>query len=166
MRLRLGGKARDDVGAEGHVGAQAARLPAEGDGVVAQVAALHPLQDQVVAMLQRQVQMRHQPRLRRDGQHQVFVGLDRVDGTDPEPRQVRHQPQDAHHQIAEARRARQVAAPAGQVHAGQHDLVVAAIHQPLDLVHHDARGTDRELPRPNGMMQKVQRWSQPFCTCT
>ena len=27
-------------------------------------------------------------------------------------------------------------------------------------------GTERELPRPNGMMQKVQRWSQPFCTCT
>src|SRR5260370_428389 len=27
-------------------------------------------------------------------------------------------------------------------------------------------GTERELPRPKGMMQKVQRWSQPFCTCT
>ena len=34
------------------VGAQAARLLAEADGVVAQVAALHPLQDQVVAGLQ------------------------------------------------------------------------------------------------------------------
>ena len=27
-------------------------------------------------------------------------------------------------------------------------------------------GTERELPRPKGMMQKVQRWSQPFWTCT
>src|SRR5205823_3880441 len=27
-------------------------------------------------------------------------------------------------------------------------------------------GTERELPRPYGMMQKVQRWSQPFCTAT
>ena len=27
-------------------------------------------------------------------------------------------------------------------------------------------GTERELPRPKGMMQNVQRWSQPFCTCT
>ncbi len=27
-----------------------------------------------------------------------------------------------------------------------------------------ATGTERELPRPNGMTQKVQRWSQPFCT--
>ena len=25
---------------------------------------------------------------------------------------------------------------------------------------------ERELPRPKGMMQKVQRWSQPFCTST
>ena len=27
-------------------------------------------------------------------------------------------------------------------------------------------GTERDGPRPNGMMQNVQRWSQPFCTCT
>ena len=27
-------------------------------------------------------------------------------------------------------------------------------------------GTERLGPRPNGMMQKVQRWSQPCCTCT
>ena len=27
-------------------------------------------------------------------------------------------------------------------------------------------GTERELPRPNGITQKVQRWSQPFWTCT
>src|ERR687898_748212 len=25
-------------------------------------------------------------------------------------------------------------------------------------------GTERDGPRPYGMMQKVQRWSQPFCT--
>ena len=27
-------------------------------------------------------------------------------------------------------------------------------------------GSEREFPRPNGMMQKVQRWSHPFCTWT
>ena len=27
-------------------------------------------------------------------------------------------------------------------------------------------GTERLGPRPNGMMQNVQRWSQPCCTCT
>jgi hypothetical protein len=69
-RLRLGREARDDVGAEGHVGAQPARLVAEADGVVAQVPPLHPLEDQVVARLQAEVQMRHQARLGRDGLHQ------------------------------------------------------------------------------------------------
>ncbi len=27
-------------------------------------------------------------------------------------------------------------------------------------------GTERLGPRPKGMTQKVQRWSQPCCTCT
>ena len=27
-------------------------------------------------------------------------------------------------------------------------------------------GAERLAPRPKGMMQKVQRWSQPFCTST
>jgi hypothetical protein len=99
-------------------------------------------------MLQRQVQMRHQARLGRDGEHQVVVGLDRVDGTDPQARQVRDQSQDAHHQITQARRARQIAAPAGEVDAGQHDLVVAAIHEALDLVDDHTGGTEREFPRP------------------
>ena len=97
-------------------------------------------------MLQRQVQMRHQAGFRGDGEHQVVVGLDRVDRTDPEARQVRHQTQDAHHQIAQTRRAGQVAAPAGQVHTGQHHLVVAAIHQPPDLIHDDARRDGARIP--------------------
>jgi hypothetical protein len=37
---------------KGHVGAEAAGLGAERDGVVAQVTAFHALEDQVVAMLQ------------------------------------------------------------------------------------------------------------------
>jgi hypothetical protein len=62
--------------------------------------------------------------------------------------------------------ARQVGAIAGHVDAGQHHLAVAVADEPPgpgdDGAHrHRARG-----PRPNGMMQKVQRWSQPFCTCT
>ena len=75
---------------------------AEADRVVAQVAAFHPLEDQVVAMLQRQVQMRHQARFGGDGLHQVLVHLDRIDGTDPQARQVGHQFQDPHHQIAQS----------------------------------------------------------------
>ena len=92
-----------------------------------QVAALHPLQDHVVAGLQRQVQVRHQPRLAGDRLDQPRVGLDRVDRGEPQPRQVRHPPQDRGDQIAEPRRAVEVGAPAGQVDAGQHHLVEAAL---------------------------------------
>ena len=49
---------------------------AEGDRVVAEVPPLHPLQDHVVAGLQRQVQMRHQPRLAGDRLDQPRVRLD------------------------------------------------------------------------------------------
>jgi hypothetical protein len=43
---------RDNVGPEHHVGAKALHLFAEGDGVLAQVAALHALEHHVVAGLQ------------------------------------------------------------------------------------------------------------------
>ena len=55
---------------------------AERDRVVARMPALHALQDHVVAGLQRQMQMRHQPRLVGDGVEQIGVGLDRIDGGD------------------------------------------------------------------------------------
>ena len=56
-------------------------------------------------MLKAQVQMRHQPRLGGDRLHQVFVHLDGIDRRDSQARQVGHQFEDAHHQIAKARRA-------------------------------------------------------------
>ena len=149
-RLGLGRKARDDVGAEDHVGAQPPCLLAESDGIVAQMAALHALEDHVVARLQRQVQMRHQARLGRDGQHQVLVRLDRIDRADPQPRQIRHQPQDAHDQIAQARQPRQIGPPAGQIDPGQHDLVEAAPDQPLDLLDHHARRDRPGIAAPIG----------------
>src|SRR5690606_39325396 len=65
--------------AEDDVGAQRAHLGAEANGIVAQMAALHALQDHVVAGLQGQVQMRHQPAFARDRFHQLPVGLDGID---------------------------------------------------------------------------------------
>ena len=153
--LGFGRKAGDDVGAEDHVGTQPPRLLAEGDGIVAQMAALHPLQDHVVTRLQRQVQMRHQARFRRDGQHQVVVGFDRIDAADAQARQVRHQPQDAHDQIAKPRRARQIGAPTGQVHPGQHDFVEAG--WPTRRLPDHLAGRTRIAAPGKGMMQKVQR---------
>ena len=48
----------------------------EADGIVAQMPPFHPLEDHIVAVLQGQVQMRHQARFGRDGLHQVLVHLD------------------------------------------------------------------------------------------
>ena len=94
--------------------------------------------------------MRHQARLGRDGLHQVLVGLDGIDRTDPEAGEIRHQPQDAHHQIAQARRAGQVRPPACQIDAGQDHLVVAAPDQPLDLIDHDTRRYAARIAAPEG----------------
>ena len=48
---------------------EAADLFGEADRVGAAVPALHALQDQVVAVLQRQMEVGHQPRLVGDGVH-------------------------------------------------------------------------------------------------
>ena len=63
---------------------------AEGDGVGARVAALHALEDHVVAGLQRQMQMRHQPRVVGERIEQIGVGLDRVDRGQPQALELRH----------------------------------------------------------------------------
>ena len=67
------------------------------------MAALHALQDQIVAGLQRQMQMRHQPRLAGKRVEQIGIGLDRVDRRQPQARKLRHVAQNALHQRAEAR---------------------------------------------------------------
>jgi hypothetical protein len=53
----------------------------------------------------------HQPGLRTDGVDQRGVGLDGIDRTDAQARQVGDQPQDALHQVAQRRAARQIGAP-------------------------------------------------------
>ena len=134
--LGLGREAGDDVGAEHHVGPQPPHRVAERDGVGARMPPLHALEDQVVAGLQRQMQMRHQPRLVGERVEQIAVGLDRIDRGQPQPLKLRHVLEDLLHQRAEPRRARQVRAVAGDVDAGEHDLAIAALDQPAHLRHH------------------------------
>ena len=55
-----------------------------------QMTALHALQDHVITGLQRQMQMRHQPLIRSKRVEQIRVGLDRVEGRQPKPLQLRH----------------------------------------------------------------------------
>ena len=111
--------------------------------------------------------MGHQAWLFRQTGQQVGVDLGRVDGRKAQARQLGDPLQDPADQAAKPRRARQVVAPAGQVDPGQHHLVVAG----GDEVRGSAprprpAGIEREFPRPKGMTQKVQRWSQPFWIST
>ena len=72
----FGRKAGDHIGAEGDIRPQPPHLVAERDGLAAGMAPLHALQNEIVAGLQGQMQMRHQPRLIGDGVEQIGVSLD------------------------------------------------------------------------------------------
>ena len=85
------------------------------------------------------MQMGHQPPFVCDSLHQGVIGLDRIDGRYPQPRQIRHQLQDASDEVTQPRSARKVCAPGRQVDTGQHDFVEAPIHQPGNLVNHHTR---------------------------
>jgi hypothetical protein len=77
--VRLSREARNDIGAERDIRPQAPHLRAEGNRLLPRMPPLHPLQDQIVAGLQRQMQMRHQARIVRDGIEQIRIRLDRID---------------------------------------------------------------------------------------
>ena len=74
----FGRETGDQIGAEHDVGPEVARLAAEADRIVAQMPALHALQDHVVAGLQAEMQVRHQPRLLGDQALQVGIHLDLI----------------------------------------------------------------------------------------
>ena len=75
----LGRETGDQIGAEHRVRPQPPHCVAERDGVGAQMPPLHALEDEIVAGLQRQMQMRHQPRVGRQRIEQIAVGLDGID---------------------------------------------------------------------------------------
>ena len=124
--LGLGGEAGDDVGAEHDIRPRGAHTGAEGNGVGARVPPLHALEDQVIAGLKRQMQMRHHTPLIGQCVEKIVVGLHRVDGGEAQARQIRHVVQYALDQRAQPRRARQIAAVAGDIDAGEHHFAVAA----------------------------------------
>ena len=92
--LGLGREAGDQVGAEHDVRPQLPRRGAEADRVGARMPPLHALQDHVVAGLQREMQMRHQPLLLAERAHQLVVGLDGIDRGEAQARQLAHMLQD------------------------------------------------------------------------
>ena len=96
----------------------------------------HALQNHVVAGLQRQMQMRHQPRIVGDGVEQIGIGLDRIDRGNAQPLQLRHMPQDLLRQHSEPGHARKIGAIAGEIDSGQHDLGMAALSKRPHLIDH------------------------------
>ena len=127
--LGFGRKAGDQIGAERDIGTQSAGTPGCGDGLGSAVPPLHPLQDQIVAGLQRQMQMRHQPRLLAEQPPELVVDLARIERGQPQARQLGHCREQPPNHLAEARPARQIAAIGGQIDAGQHDLAIAGSQQ-------------------------------------
>ena len=57
-------------------GRMPAQQPAERDRVLAGVPPLHALEDEIVAGLQRQMQMRHQAIMLRESVDEIAIGLD------------------------------------------------------------------------------------------
>jgi len=81
--LGFRGKAGDQIGAEHEVGAARAQVRAKRDGIGAAVPPLHAPQDEIVPGLEREVQMRHEPGLVREGIEQLPIHLDGIDGRPP-----------------------------------------------------------------------------------
>jgi len=104
--------------------------------MIARVPPLHPLEREIVAGLQRQMQMRHQPRLVRDRIKQRLVGLDGIDGRQPKPVEFGYQLQDLLDQTAERQCSGQIAAIGSNIDARQHDFAVSALNERTDLCHH------------------------------
>src|SRR5262245_19585269 len=102
--------------------------------------ALHALQDEIVARLQREIQMRHQPRVAGERVEEVAVCLDRIDRRESQPRELRHMLQNLLHQRAELGRARKIPAIAREIDAGENDLAIAARAEPAHLHNHLAHG--------------------------
>ena len=138
----FGREAGDQIGPHGKLGSASAQGCNQPHRIAAQVTPLHPLEDQIVAMLQRQMDMRHDPRLARDQFEQQRVDLDPVKRRQPQPVERGEFGQDSGHHRAERRRTWQIMPPAGQIDPGQHGLAGAAFEMARDLVQ-DCRDRQR-----------------------
>ena len=138
-RVAFRWKTGNDIRADGNVRSRRFQPLHKIDRLCPAVPPLHPLQDHVVARLQRQMDMRHHAVMLRDQIEQAVVHLDPVEGRQAQPGQIGHGAQNALDQAAEPRTAGQVRAIAGHVHTGQHDFAEAFTHQRLGALDDGAR---------------------------
>lgn len=110
----LGREAGDQVRAESDFGASVTQAMAQVDRVGARMAALHALQDHVVARLEGEMQVWGDALFVGERLKQRLVDLDGIDRGEAELFEVRHELENARDEIAELRRVRQVGAPQGR----------------------------------------------------
>ena len=78
--LILGRKSCDKVRPNCYFRTAVFKLTDQADGILAQMAALHALEDQVIAMLQGQVNMGHDPWFARQQLKEAVIDLNPVEG--------------------------------------------------------------------------------------
>ena len=110
------------------------------------MAALHSLQDHVVAGLQGQMQIGRHARLAHNQLEKDRIDFRRINGGKTKTRKLRHQLQNTPNEIAQRRLPGQVPAPARQIDTRQHDLAVALPHQIADMADHFPRRHRSRIP--------------------
>ena len=126
-RVGLGRKPCDNVGTDGDFGSLGLHPLDKFDRKFATVPPLHPLQDHIIACLQRQMYVRHQARFAGNQVEKPVVDFDTVNRRQSQTGQggdMRHDPLD---QLAQIGLAGQIMAIAGDIDAGQDDLVKASV---------------------------------------
>ena len=100
----------------------------------------HALENQIIARLQGKMEVGHEPLLLRKSAHELAVGFDRIDRRQAQAFQILSRLEDAAHETAERRPARQIIAPGGNIDAREHDFRVAVGDKTPDLLDDIAGG--------------------------
>ena len=116
-------------------GREPAQPLAERNRIGARMPPLHPLEDEVVACLQRKMQMRHDPLFRGDEFDEAGIDLDAVERGQAQPFERAHLPEDGANQGAERRGAGKIGAVAREIDARQHHFAIAVGDEAANLGH-------------------------------
>ena len=137
--------------------AEAPRLLAKRNGIRSQMPPLHPFQRQIVARLQRKMQMRHQTFLVREARSSDRRRLRPDRSTTAAAVRVPAHASKPGARAVRALRHREVAAIRRDIDARQHDFGISILDKPPDLRDNLTGRHRSRRPAPKGMMQNVQR---------
>src|SRR5262249_28026691 len=123
---------------EGDIRASAPDQVAEAYRMRAQMAALHALQNQIVACLYREMEVRHQPLLIADQPQQGLVRFDGIDRGQPQTLERGNVLQDPRRQLSKCRPTWKISAIGSQIDARKHNLLKAQVHKPARFPNNSA----------------------------